>query len=270
MQLRPRLLFPSLCVLALLAGGIASASDDGQTSDPVGPGTTPSADVTEPAPPAAPVIEDKRVFGVLPNYRTAENNAVYTPITSKQKLIIATKDTIDYPLFLLGGGLAGIAQVTNEHPLFGQGVAGYAHRYSTAYADQFIGNYFTEALLPILFHEDPRYFRRGHGSKLGRTAYAATRIFVTRTDTGGTSFNFAEVVGNSMAAAAGNGYYPGETHWADNVSRLAQDLATDAISQVLKEFWPDVKRRYFSRHKDSSSLLPPSSGSVARNAARHD
>ena len=117
----------------------------------------------------------------------------------------------------------------------------YAHRYATAYADQAIGNYMTEGLLPILFREDPRYFRKGHGRKWGRTAYAATRIFVTKTDTGGTTFNFSEVVGNSIAAAVGNAYYPGETHLWDNLSRLGQDLATDAISQVLKEFWPDVK-----------------------------
>ena len=32
----------------------------------------------------------------------------------------------------------------------------------------------------------------------------------------------------------------------DNLSRLGQDLATDAISQILKEFWPDIKRKYLS------------------------
>jgi hypothetical protein len=191
------------------------------------------------------------VFGVLPNYRTAQNTGTYTPISAKQKLTIATKDTVDYPLFLLGGGLAGIAQLTNEHPKFGQGVEGYFHRYATAYADQAIGNYMTEGILPILFHEDPRYFMLGPvgHSKKYRTWYAATRIFVTKTDSGGTTFNYSEVVGNSIAAAVGNAYYPGETHLWDNLSRLGQDLATDSISQILKEFWPDVKRKFFQRHK---------------------
>ncbi len=266
MELRSRLVTRSLCILALLAGGIAAA-DDGQNSDAAGPGIGPSgaaavstieqaAGAGEPAAPV-PVKEDKRVFGVLPNYRTTEETGVYVPITSKQKLTIATKDTIDYPLFLLGGAFAGLAQLTDEHPLFGQGVAGFAHRYGTAYADQFVGNYMTEGFLPILFHEDPRYFRRGHGPKWGRTWYAATRIFVTRTDGGGTTFNFSEVVGNGIAAAVGNAYYPGERTLLDNVSRLGQELATDSISQVLKEFWPDIKRRYWFHHKDSSSLLTP-------------
>ena len=100
-------------------------------------------------PQPAPVKEDKRVFGVLPNYRTTEETGVYMPITSKQKLTIATKDTIDYPLFLLGGGLC---RVWRSSPMsirvFGQGVAGFAHRYGTAYADQAIGNYMTEGSCP--------------------------------------------------------------------------------------------------------------------------
>jgi hypothetical protein len=258
MQLRPRLVTRSLFVLALVASGVAAA-DDAPETDPVGQGATPSA-AAESAPdaPIVPAKEDKRVFGVLPNYRTAEETGTYVPITSRQKLTIATKDTVDYPLFLLGGAFAGLAQLTNEHPRFGQGMVGFAHRYGTAYADQFVGNYMTEGILPILFHEDPRYFRRGHGPKKSRTFYAATRIFVTKTDSGGTTFNFAEVVGNSIAAGVGNAYYPGERTLWDNLSRLGQALATDAISQVLKEFWPDIKRRYWFHHKDSDSLLPAS------------
>jgi hypothetical protein len=259
MVLRPAFLLRSVCVLGLLGSGLAVADDGPSGGDAVHP------EAAQPATPPAEVqpgeaAPDKRVFGVLPNYRTAEDTGVYTPITSKQKLTIATKDTIDYPLFLLGGALAGLAQITDEHPQFGQGVKGFFHRYATAYSDQAIGNYMTEGILPILFHEDPRYFMKGagHGSAKYRTWYAATRIFVTKTDTGKTSFNFAEVVGNSISAAVGNAYYPGETHLSDNLSRLGQDLATDAISQILKEFWPDVKRKFFSRHKDAA-FLPVSS-----------
>jgi hypothetical protein len=272
MESHPRFLVRSLCVLGLLGSSIAAAQD-GQSGDPVAPdpvqpAATAAGGQSTPANTTAAnttgVAPDKRVFGVLPNYRTAQDTADYTPITSKQKLTIATKDTVDYPLFLLGGGLAGIAQLTNEHPRFGQGVEGFFHRYATAYADQAIGNYMTEGILPILFHEDPRYFMKGraYGGVGRRTWYAATRIFVTKTDTGRTSFNFAEVVGNSIAAAVGNAYYPGETHLSDNVSRLGQDLATDAISQILKEFWPDVKRKFFQRHKESAFL--PASNSLGQ------
>ena len=212
-----------------------------QASDPAQPATTQE-------PP------DKRVFGVLPNYRTANETATYTPITAKQKFIIASKDSFDYPLVLLAGALAGVGQLTNQNSSFGQGVAGYARRLGTAYGDQAIGNLMTEAIFPSLLREDPRYFRRGYGSKSSRTGYALTRIFVTRTDAGGRRFNFSEVLGNATAVAISNSYYPDNRTAGDNVAKLGEQLAVDAISQVLKEFWPDIKHKLFHRHEAAPAV----------------
>ena len=195
------------------------------------------------APPASQ--PNQRVLGVLPNYRTVEDTGIYKPISAHQKFVIASKDTLDYPLMIVGLGFASLAQVTNQHPDFGQGMKGFAHRYGTAYGDQFIGNYMTEGILPILLREDPRYYRRGagRGGVLSRTAYAVSRIVVTKTDSGHTTFNFAEVLGNGVSAGIANAYYPNERSASDNLSRMSTQLATDALSQVLKEFWPDVKRK---------------------------
>src|SRR3984893_15691245 len=68
---------------------------------------------------------DKRILGVLPNYRTANESTVYTPITPKQKFTIASKDSFDYPLVALAAAIAGWGQLTNGNPSFGQGMAGY-------------------------------------------------------------------------------------------------------------------------------------------------
>ena len=220
------------------------------------PADTPDDAVlhTASAPAIQPESQDKRVFGVLPNYRTADANTTYSPITAKQKLTIATKDTLDYPIFLLVAGIAGVGQITDQHHDFGQGFKGYAHRYVTSYSDQFVGNYLTEGFLPILFHQDPRYFRigPGQGGIWHRSTYALSRILVTKSDNGHNTFNASEVFGNAIAAGVGNAYYPGERHLSDNFTRFGTSLATDALSQVLKEFWPDVKRKYFERHQHGS------------------
>ena len=202
------------------------------------------------APGKTPQGEDKRAYGVLPNYRTAEMSESTTPLTSKQKLRIAAKDSFDYPLVLLGAAYAGLYQLENTHPSFGQGMAGYARRLGTSYGDQAIGNLFSEGFMPIVFREDPRYFRLAEGTKTHRTFYALSRIFVTKTDAGNPSFNYSEVVGNGISTGIGLSYYPD----ARNVSSYMQNwgiaLATDASSQVLKEFWPDVKRWWYGRrHK---------------------
>ena len=206
-----------------------------------------------PAQPAAPPAPpDKRVLGVLPNYRTANEAAVYTPITAKQKFTIASKDSFDYPLVVLAGAIAGWGQLTNGNPSFGQGSAGYFRRLGTSYADQAIGNMLTEGIFPSMLHEDPRYFRRGHGTIRSRTYYAITRVFVTRTDSGGRRFNFSEVLGNATGVAISNSYYPDNRSVGANIEKLGQQIGIDAISQVLKEFWPDIKRKLFQRHRDEA------------------
>ncbi len=192
--------------------------------------------------------QDKRIFGVLPNYRTAEKTATYQPIAAKYKIKIAIKDSFDYPLFGVAAAYAGLYQLEDSHPQFGQGAEGYARRLGTSYCDQVVGNMLTEGFLPILFREDPRYFRMAEGAKKKRAFYALSRIFVTKTDAGGTSFNFAEVVGNGISAGVGLSYYSDDRNAADFLQNWATQLATDATSQLLKEFWPDIKHWYKGRH----------------------
>jgi hypothetical protein len=194
------------------------------------------------------VVQDKRIFGVLPNYRTAEGSVPYKPITAKQKFMIATKDTMSPPSYLLGGVFAGLSQLNNSNPSFGQGAIGYAKRYGTNTADQVIGNYMTEAIMPTILHEDPRYFRKSTGSIKSRIGYAVARVVVTKTDSGGTRFNYSEFLGNGTVAAIGNLYYPDDKGFSSTMQRMASQIGTDAISNVLKEIWPDVKRKWL--HKE--------------------
>ena len=199
--------------------------------------------------------EDKRVLGVLPNYRTAELTSDYHPISAHYKLEISLKDSFDYPLFAIGSIYAGVYMAEDSHPQFGQGVAGYLRRFGTSSADQVIGNMLTEGVMPIVFHEDPRYFRMSTGPVKKRLVYAVSRIFITKTDLGNKSFNYAEIVGNGVGSAIGLSYYSDNRNLEDYTENWATQLATDAFSQVLKEFWPDIKRHYKHKHnKDTQPL----------------
>ena len=79
----------------------------------------------------APKPIDKRVAGVLPNYRTADGTIPFEPIGGKQKLIIAAKDSFDYPVYFIAGIFTGIGQLTNQNPGFGQGLKGFGRRFGT-------------------------------------------------------------------------------------------------------------------------------------------
>lgn len=199
-----------------------------------------------PAPDSPPGSEpiDKRILGVLTNYRTANMDAAATPMTVSGKMAIAAKDSFDYPSFVLAFFTSGIGQLTNDNKSFGQGAAGYARRYSTGVADQVIGNMLTEGIMPSLLHEDPRYFRMATGTGWHRLGYALTRTLVTRTDSGHARPNYSEFIGNSIDAAIGNAYYPDGRQLGDTVQRFAQQMGTDTLSNVIKEFWPDLKRKF--------------------------
>jgi hypothetical protein len=194
-------------------------------------------------PPEA-ITEDKRVFGVIPNNRTTEAAIPFKPISAKQKLTIAYKDSFDWPVYPTSAAFALLYQLEDQNPSFGQGMKGYSKRFVTSYGDQMIGNMMTEGFMPVVTREDPRYFRLGEGSKMHRIGYALSRILVTRTDSGRTTFNFSEVAGNSVAVALSNAYYPDTRTVSNNLEKLGIQLATDAFSNVLKEFWPDVKRHF--------------------------
>lgn len=187
---------------------------------------------------------DKRAFGVIPNNRTTEASLPFKPISARRKMTIAVKDSFALPLYFTTSVYASIYQLENQNPSFGQGMEGYAKRLAASYADLGMGNMLSEGVIPALAHQDPRYFRIGEGSKKGRVLYAVSRIFVAPMDSGRKTFNFSEWGGNAIAVAVSNAYYPDTRNVGDNVQKLLLQCGTDAFSNILKEFWPDVKRHF--------------------------
>ncbi len=149
----------SLLLLALIPAMYAQSSDPAPAKPPdaAAQPVAPASQVTkDPTQGPQPETQDKRVFGVFPNYRTTDGNVPFQPITSKQKILIGLKDSFDWPVYITGGAFAALYQIENQNPSFGQGMKGYARRYGTALADQVIGNMMTESFMPVLFHQDPR------------------------------------------------------------------------------------------------------------------
>jgi hypothetical protein len=216
----------------------------------------PPGQIPNPNPGKTEAGEDKYIFGVLPNYRTAEMNAIGHPLPATKKLQIATKDSFALPLVAIGAAYALLYQAENSHPEFGQGVEGYAKRFGTSYSDQVIGNFMTEGIFPSILKQDPRYFRMAHGSVGKRTWYAVSRILVTRTDGGRSTINASELLGNAAASAIGLSYYPDDRDVPDYLQNWGIQLGTDAVSQILKEFWPDVK--HWSRKRRGDQNVPMS------------
>jgi hypothetical protein len=202
----------------------------------------------DPAAPAKPARQgDKHMFWIVPNYRTYDARQNYQPLTVRQKFSMARQEAFDPGTFALALAFAGKDQLTNANPSFGQGTAGYAHRFATSFADFAVGDYMTGAVMPSLLHQDPRYFRLGQGSAFHRLGHAAWQIFWTRTDHGGHMVNFSELLGNGAAVGIGDAYYPDGRSAADNLSRLGVQVGLDMAGNVMKEFWPDIHNLFTGR-----------------------
>jgi hypothetical protein len=190
--------------------------------------------------------QPKRILWVIPNYRAVSANTHLPPLSFKNKFWLATQDTFDYSDFIFVAGLAGISMANKSQPSFKQGAAGYGRYYWHLFVDGAIENYMTEAIVPAATKEDPRYYTLGKGGFIKRTGYAVSRLFITRTDAGKSTFNISEIVGAGAAAGIGNAYYPAQSNpWVKTYQRWGTQLGLDGVFNVLKEFWPDINKAVF-------------------------
>jgi hypothetical protein len=188
--------------------------------------------------------QSKRILGLVPNYRTTPSLQNYRPLTPSEKFKLASEDAFDRGTFALAVIFAADAQLTNANRSFGQGAAGFGRYFGASYGDFMIGDFMTEGVFPTLLHQDPRYFRRGTGGGWSRLGYAMGQIFWTHRDSGGSQFNYSEIVGNSAAVAISNAYYANNRTAGDGATKLGTQVGVDMAANILKEFWPDLQRKF--------------------------
>jgi hypothetical protein len=190
--------------------------------------------------------QTKRILWIVPNFRAVSAGTRLPKQSVKDKFETAALDSFDYSSFVFAGIQAGISQATDAYPEFHQGAAGYGRYYWHTFADQADENLWVEGILPSVLHEDTRYYTLGHGGFVKRGFYAVTRIIVTRTDSGGETFNASEVFGAGTAAAISSTYYPSKyQNWTKIGQRWLTNVLIDGGTFGAKEFWPDVNRAIF-------------------------
>jgi hypothetical protein len=192
---------------------------------------------------------EERLFGFLPGYGIAEAGAKPPPLTSGQKFKLATQYLNPYT-FVFVAVEGGVNQARNHPEGYGQGAEGYGKRYGAGLADGLTDGLFVTGVYPSLFHQDPRYYRLGDGGFSRRMGYAVTRILMTRQDSGRKAFNVSEVLGSFSSAALAVTYYPAdERDFSDVAERAGVQFAFDAGFNVLKEFYPEIVRKFRRKRK---------------------
>jgi hypothetical protein len=260
----------ALVNLLLLTSAAQQASP---ANSPANPANPPVSQPSQPADPVADPVkgaQDKktpdknegtskdRLFYALPNFLTLENSGNVPPLTVGQKFKVVARGSFDYIQIPWYAALAGVSQAENSEPGYGQGAEGYGKRLAAAFGDGTVENFMTGAILPSILRQDPRFFQKSEGGFWHRTEYAVSRIFVTRTDSGHQQFNFSEIVGSAAAAAISTyTYHPkADRNLPNTASVWGTQVGYDTVTIVVKEFWPDIRRKLSKKRSALADVSP--------------
>jgi hypothetical protein len=258
-----------LCMWSLLAGSaFAQNQEQAQPSVPAATGNPQKAPAGQSIPVPAPKTpagvpagaplqqQPKRILGVMPNYRAVSAGAIPPPPTPKEAFKIATQNSFDYSSFVFVGITSLMAwgvewpHDSPAHPELGSNPAGYARYYWRGFLDKADGNYMVLFVLPTLFHEDERYYAKGEGGFWKRTAYAVTRILITPNYQGHNTINAAEIFGRGISQGISAAYYPAQDRTAGALAtKCGWAMGRDALTNVVREFWPDISAHVLHRHR---------------------
>ena len=188
----------------------------------------------------------------LASFAQDPSSVTLAPPSTSEKWEFFVSETFT-PLTLGAGAFnAGVSQLTHSAPLYGRHAwpTGYLKRWGASLGDITSQNFFGDFVLASAFHEDTRYRRRGESYKLWpRIRYAVSRSLVTRLDSGGTTFNFSNVLGTAMSAGLSNAYYPSTSRTLSvSLTNWGTSVGASGLANLLPEFLPDFKHWLKRRH----------------------
>ena len=185
-----------------------------------------------------------------PHYKPGD---VLCALGVKDKFTLFVHDTVN-PFTLLNVAFnSAVDQVENSEKAFGQGMKGYGRREGANEASDASGRFFSEFLFPTILSVDPRYYRRGRGSRGRRLLQALEHAFVAHSDGGKRMPNISEWVGTTSGVLLSDVYHPGTTHGPGPIAtQVSWNILQDTGFDVLREFWPEIARKFHVPFRDAS------------------
>jgi hypothetical protein len=239
---------PTPTLMAMASPEAAQAVPQNGPAQPISPAVTGDAGQHQKAEQQIKEQEHQRVLGILPAFNTSYRSDAVS-LTRSQKMSLAFRSAVDPVAFASAFAVAGIHEAQDSDKGFGWGVEGYGKRSGAAYLDAFDGTMIGNGILPALLHQDPRYFRLGHGTIKHRLLYAlATNVICKHDNTGKWEPNYSNVGGNIASGALSNYYYPADGSGVGQTFTNGMVVTAEGgLGSIFQEFWPDISRKLFHR-----------------------
>jgi hypothetical protein len=192
--------------------------------------------------------EKQRVVGILPSFNISYRSDAVS-LSAGQKMSLAFRSATDPVAFAAAFLVAGYHEARDDDKGFGWGIEGYGKRSGAAYLDAFDGSMIGNGILPSILHQDPRYFRLGHGAVTHRVLYSlATNVICKHDNTGKWEPNYSNIGGNIISGAISNLYYPsGNSGVGQTITNGLTVTAEGGAGSIFQEFWPDISRKILHR-----------------------
>ena len=186
---------------------------------------------------ASPVVIRKRAR--LEKY--IQPGETVNRLSAGDKLKLSLKDSVSPFAFVGWVVAAGYEQALNGSPNYGTNAGAFAERFGASAARASSESIFSDGVLAAVLREDPRYYRLGSGhNAVKRLAYAISRTFITRTDTGQLSPNSALIAGNLGGAYLTKAYYPDlNTSSREVLKTFGGSVGGSALGFAISEFIPE-------------------------------
>ena len=166
------------------------------------------------------------------------------PLTPTEKGILAARAVVEPFNLITIVAFSGISVAANAHSDYGPGLKGWGKLIGYSLAEDIQGEATGTFLLPVLFHEDPRYRRMPGAPFKRRLAHALIHTIITQHDDGSLMPNYATLINYPLSAEFSNLYVPGlQTDIRSTAKRVAIGYATDPVGPLIAEFLPDFAKR---------------------------
>jgi len=158
--------------------------------------------------PEEPLAHKRELF-LFAGYRTVTDPGTPVPsLRTKQKFELAYRETTDLTFLIRTGLVSGFDYGLGVGPDYGRGMSGFGKLYAYNAASIASTSFFSDAVLPAIFHQDPRYFRKGSGSVKSRLLWALKSQVVAYSDRGTEMLNYGNLIGPALSTALSNAYMP--------------------------------------------------------------
>jgi len=190
--------------------------------------------------------EQQRVLRFIPNlFVTYETHP--EPLTTGMKFHLAYKSLTSPFFFGRTAAWAGVQQARDNPSEWQQGAKGYSKRLGAGFVDGVTGGLISNAILPSLLHQDPRYFYQGSGTNKSRALHAMWAPFVCKGDNGKWQPNYSQLGGSLISYSISSAYYPSSDRTAGHVFQtFGMDLGLHVVGSLAQEF---ILGKFTSRGK---------------------